>query len=196
MTNALEHFISPSRLAHSERVSNTASLLAKHYNPDLFNKAKIAGYYHDCAKQMTPHLLHQGQITQPQFSTALYSNYPAIWHAFLGPTLCEHYFQIHDSEILNAIKWHATGHADMSLLEKIVYVADFIEPGRKFPFREDLYHFCFTNLDEGVLAIASLTMIFLIKTQQTIHPETLNCRDFLIKNGVNLPAQFTRWMRL
>ena len=94
-------------------------------------------------------------------------------------------YNIKDKEILEAIKYHTTGKEDMTILEKIVFMADAIEEGRSYPGVEEIRKKAFEDLDEGVLMCLDHNIKFLIDIGAFIDPLTLNARNYLIrkKNG-------------
>ena len=84
-----------------------------------------------------------------------------------------------DDEIYNAIWWHTTGHGGMTLLEKIIYLADYIEPSRDFPGVEDLRAACYEDLDKGLLMGLEMTVEEMTAMGNPVHHATLEARDAL-----------------
>ena len=151
------------RFQHSLGVEFTAAALAMRYGYDV-EKAEIAGLMHDCAKK-------------------LHDETP-VSHAVYGPETARELYGIEDEEILQAIRWHTTGRADMSLLEKILYVADFIEPSRAgFPELPIAREWAFRDLTYSVYLIAEMTLAYLKDLGKEIYPETVECYQFLKENG-------------
>ena len=117
------------RYIHSIGVAGTAASLAMKYDADI-GRAQVAGILHDCAKSFTDEELvglcrkHGIEITDFEEKNGF------LLHAKYGAFLARNRYGIDDIEVLNAIRWHTTGHADMTLLEKIVFIADYIEPSR------------------------------------------------------------------
>ena len=87
---------------------------------------------------------------------------------------------IKDEEILSAIYYHTIGKENMSLLEKIIYIADFIEPQRNFPKLEWYREYAFKDLDKALRLIIENTIYFLIDKGKPIHPNTIKARNYLI----------------
>ena len=138
------------RFAHTLGVVDTAICLAKHYNVDV-RKAEIAALLHDCAKEL----------------------YPGILHAAKGAELAREEYGIEDEDILNAIRWHTTGRPDMSELEKIIYIADYIEPNRnQAPKLDEIRALAGASLDECVLVIMESTLAYLNAKKAVIDPMT------------------------
>lgn len=176
---SLSSTLKPERYRHSCGVANTAFLLAcahkdNHYKnegniqkPDP-EKAKLAGYLHDCAKYMTGKEMRESCEKNDIPLTAAERENPALIHGKLGAYMAKEVYGITDSGILSAIRYHTTGKPQMTLLEKILYVADFIEPERNMscmPY--SLYEIrktCFEDLDDGLLMILESTMKHLEKT--------------------------------
>lgn len=175
--NTLKTLVSDRRYEHSVRVAELAQALAKHYKENELS-AYLAGLVHDCAKDMTP------QSSILEFSDQheqLFKDYPAIWHAQVVPVVAAHYFMGLESDVIQAATSHTTGRAAMSNLEKIVFIADFCEPGRSFSQRKELEHLAFDSLDTTVLEIASLILARLIQQKRSIHPNLLSCYNFYQK---------------
>ncbi|MCR5404828.1 MAG: bis(5'-nucleosyl)-tetraphosphatase (symmetrical) YqeK [Butyrivibrio sp.] len=126
----LEKELKPDRFEHTLGVAYTSASLAFKYGADV-EKALIAGFLHDCAKSMS----HEEQVRVCEKNnieiTEVERKNHSLLHAKVGMFLAQKEYDIHDEDILNAIRWHTTGRENMSLLEKIVYIADFIEPNRK-----------------------------------------------------------------
>ena len=84
-----------------------------------------------------------------------------------------------DDEIYRAIWWHTTGHADMTLLEKIIYLADYIEPSRDFPGVNDLRNCVYEDLDKGLLMGLQMTIDEMTEMENPVHHATIEARDWL-----------------
>ncbi|MDK8393063.1 bis(5'-nucleosyl)-tetraphosphatase (symmetrical) YqeK, partial [Lactobacillus gasseri] len=96
----------------------------------------------------------------------------AIWHGIVGAYFIEKELKITDPEILTAIRRHTTADVEMTILDKIVFVADFIEPGRDFPGVEEARKVAYDNLDDGVGFELAHTLDFLITNRKKIYPKT------------------------
>jgi predicted HD superfamily hydrolase involved in NAD metabolism len=130
LRKSLEKELKPDRFDHTLGVAYTAANMAFIHGADV-EKALIAGFLHDCAKCMS----HEDQIkicekNKIEISEVERRNH-SLLHAKVGMFLARTKYDVYDTDILNAIRWHTTGREDMSLLEKIIYIADFIEPNRK-----------------------------------------------------------------
>ncbi len=154
------------RFKHCIGVSETSRKLAElnNYDPD---KAALAGFIHDYAKQVSPARFIE-VIKEQHFDPDLLNYNRAIWHGIVG----SYFIKITDPEILTAIKRHTTADVEMTTLDKIVFVADFIEPGRDFPGVEEARKVAFANLDDGVGFELAHTLDFLITNRKKIYPKT------------------------
>ena len=117
------------RYEHTLGVSYTAMALAMRYGQDL-DQAELAGLLHDCAKYFNDEEIikkcrkHGIEVSEAELRA------PAVLHAKYGAWLAKNRYGVSDPEILSAIRWHTTGRANMTTLDKIIYVADYIEPRR------------------------------------------------------------------
>jgi predicted HD superfamily hydrolase involved in NAD metabolism len=105
-----------------------------------------------------------------------------LWHAPVGAYLVKKEAGIQDAEILDAIAYHTSGRVGMSLLDKVVYLADYIEPGRSFPGVEEVRQTAKQNLDHAVIQALRNTVVFLMKRNQAIYPDTFKTYNDLIMN--------------
>lgn len=158
------------RFRHCIGVSQTSRKLAElnNYNPD---KAALAGFIHDYAKQVAPERFIE-VIKEQNFDPDLLNYNRAIWHGIVGAYFIEKELKITDPEILTAIRRHTTADVEMTTLDKIVFVADFVEPGRDFPGVEEARKVAFANLDDGVGFELAHTLDFLITNRKKIYPKT------------------------
>ena len=160
--------LKPDRFDHTLGVAYTASSMAFVHGADS-TKALIAGMLHDCAKCMS----HEEQIKICEKNnidvTDIERRNHSLLHAKVGMYLARTKYDIYDTDILNAIRWHTTGRENMSLLEKIIYIADFIEPNRK-PLENlpKIRKEAFEDIDKCLAHILHDSVIYL----QTIGKET------------------------
>lgn len=171
--------IGKNRFEHSLRVRDTAVKLAKINNVDI-KKAELAAIYHDCGKIRDDKLLLE---KAREFSIAIddYMNEShELIHAHLGAKMAEVYYGIYDIDVLNAIKYHTTGKEDMNMLEKVIYMADYIEPKRNFDGVEDIRQIAFKDIDKAFFMAIDRTIIFLIEKGKLIQPATIIARNKLI----------------
>ncbi len=157
----LEKHLDEDRMRHTRGVMYTAASLAMVYGCSL-EKAQVAGLLHDCAKcipnKKKLKMCLENQIPMTEYEEAN----PFILHAKLGAFLARQKYGVDDEQILDAITWHTTGKPDMSLLDKIIYLADYIEPGRdkasRLPYIRKL---AFQDLDECMYQVLKDTLEYL-----------------------------------
>ena len=107
---------------------------------------------------------------------------PFLLHAKLGAWMAEHEYHVSDPAILSAIACHTTGKPDMSLLDKIVFIADYIEPGRnKAPGLPEIRRLSFTDIDQALIRILSDTLDYLASSNDPIDPATQNVLDYYLR---------------
>ncbi len=163
----LKKHLTKERYHHTLGVAYTAISLAMRYNPDIRNsnfikKAEIAGMLHDCAKCMDNdkklRICKENHLSYSQFEW----NHPYLLHGKVGAYIAKSRFGIDDNDILQAITWHTTGRPNMSLLEKIVFIADYIEPSRRpVPELDKIRQLAFIDIDEAVEKVLLNTLQYL-----------------------------------
>jgi len=157
----LKETLHPARFEHSISVSFICMALAMHYDADL-EQAEIAGLLHDCAKFYEDRKLIELCEEKGILLTEDQLLAPAVIHAVYGAWMAEHEFGITDPAILSAIHWHTTGRAGMTLLEKILYVADYIEPRRdKAANLGTVRKLAFKSLDQTISEILTGSLEYL-----------------------------------
>ena len=173
----LKASLKPGRYEHSLSVSFTCMALAMRYGYDL-DKAELAGLLHDCAKCYDNNSIIAACRNSGMELTEGELQAPSIIHSRLGARMAEEKFGVNDPEILSAIACHTTGKPDMSLLDKILYIADYIEPrGYKIKDLRAIRRLAFEDLDEALFQIMEGTLRYLkesgtyadIMTQNAYH---------------------------
>ena len=167
------------RYEHSLRVADTAVKLASIYGENI-EKAKTAALLHDCGKfpEETSLLKSLSDFDIILDNVMLYNK--EIIHGPLGSKIAEVEYDIVDKEILDAIYYHTIGKANMNLLEKIIYIADYIEPERNFPGVLEIREMAFLDLNKSILMAMGNTIVFLIQNYKLIHPNTIEARNYLL----------------
>ena len=161
LRDGLKEKLSPQRYEHTISVSFICTALAMRYGADL-EQSELAGLLHDCAKYYGDGNIIKKCEKQNIFLTSDELKAPVVLHAKYGAWLAEHKYGIEDKEVLDAIRWHTTGRPDMSLLEKIVFTADYIEPRRdKAADLPVVRSVAFIDLDECVYIILKGTLEYL-----------------------------------
>ncbi|MCC9274697.1 MAG: bis(5'-nucleosyl)-tetraphosphatase (symmetrical) YqeK [Enterococcus aquimarinus] len=163
--------MSEARFEHVLGVEQSAIALAKRYGCSV-EKASIAALTHDYAKERSADEF-RFIIENKGFDLNLLRWGNAIWHGLVGAYFVEHELGITDHDILEAIRLHTTGAPQMSLLSKIIYVADYIEPGRDFPGVEEARRLAVLDLDQAVAFETKQTLQYLIGKNVPIYPKTI-----------------------
>jgi predicted HD superfamily hydrolase involved in NAD metabolism len=170
----IRSYITDERFSHSKGVRDTAISLAKRYRCDEEN-ASIAALLHDVARDLS--LESMQKIVKRNSGAANCSdivlNSPGLLHARAGRIIAQEKFNIQNEDILRSIELHTTGGEGMSLLNKVLFVADYTEPGRKFRGVGEARKWAIRNLDETVLYIFKSMIRTLIQRGVYICKETL-----------------------
>ena len=176
----LQKSLKPQRFAHSLGVMDTAICLAKRFNVDE-KKAGIAGLLHDCARQFETKDLIAESEKRHLYITDIDKQLPILMHAPLGTAIAKEKYDVHDTEILKAIASHTVGGANMSELDKIVYLADMIEPHRDFDGLAKLRDIAYTqDLDSAMIHAFDQSILFIMRKGHTIHPYTVAARNEIL----------------
>ena len=171
----LKKCLSSERYQHTLGVEFTAAALAMRYGADVY-KAELAGLLHDCAKEYSNEVLVE--------RCGKDAGTPKTLHAVYGPVVAKEKYGIDDAEILSSIRWHTTGKADMALLDKIIYVADFIEPCREMiTILPEIRKLAFQDLTFAVYRIAQETIPYVKMRNLPIDEHTFDCYNWLKENG-------------
>ncbi len=169
--------VKPNRVQHVLGCRDTAVALAKHYGADEVHAARAA-LLHDATKALDPEqqlaLCQEYGITLDSFL----SQNPKTLHALTGALVAEHLFG-ECGAVVSAVRHHTTGKADMNLLEKIIYVADYMEPNRDFPGVERLRELAYTDLDGALKLGLTMTLELLQKQGRTVSPQSLEALQWL-----------------
>lgn len=168
----LKNKLKKERYQHTLGVMYTAASLAMRYDENL-EEALTAGLLHDCGKyssiekQLRLCRKHEIRLERAEVEV------PALIHAKLGAYLAEKKYGIDNPRILDAIRYHTTGRPHMSMLDKIIYLADYVEPGRKMiPGLPEIRKLSFTDIDQAVCHCAAATLNYLEKSKRPLDPLT------------------------
>lgn len=159
--------INPHIYLHSISAMEEAEKLAVHYKADV-EKAKIAGLLHDCGKKMT-----KGSDN--------------LTHASLSAKLAREHFNIQDAEILDAIMYHTTGREDMTMLDKIIFIADKIESRRKYDKVEELRKKAYENIDDAIVLSVESTVEYVKMRNLELDHESLKTLEFIRRQNEKRP---------
>ena len=170
-------YLKHKRIPHVLGTEQEAIRLAERYGADV-EKARVAALLHDCTKRLDMEeqlaLCRQYGIRLDELEQKALK----LLHAKTGAAIARDVFGV-DDEIYRAIWWHTTGHAGMTLLEKIMYLADYIEPSRDFPGVDKLRAVCYKDLDEGLLMGLEMTIEEMTSMGNPVHHATIEARDAL-----------------
>ena len=183
---AMEKAQDSKRYEHTLGVAYTAAALAMHYDVDI-NNTLIAGYLHDCAKHLSDekkiHFCEKHNIVMSEAE----KNNPSLLHAKVGGFMAMDTYKVEDVDVINAILNHTTGRPEMSVLEKIIFIADYIEPGRKSaPNLDQIRKTAFVDLDQTMVMILMDTLEYLKGSESAIDEKTKRTYEYyleLSKNG-------------
>lgn len=166
MQQALRETLTPKRYRHTMGVVRTAASLAQKWGADPL-QARMAALLHDCAKNLDPETLHalSGDDT----------GIASVQHAFAGAAVAKDGYGVTDERILHAIRLHSTGDADMTLLDKVTYLADLTEPNRNFPCVDDMRKLLDCGPDEAMYRSLLRTRDYVMRLQsrgeaEAFHP--------------------------
>ncbi len=172
----LKKDIGMERYEHTLRVAETSKKLARKYGADE-EKANIAALLHDCGKfQDKKNLLKVTDDFDIILDNVMKFNKHLI-HGPLGAEIAKRTYDVHDEEILNAVYYHTTGRENMSLLEKVIYIADYIEPGRDFKGLEEVRNLVDVDLNNALLLAMDNTIKYVIEKGYLLHLDTVKARN-------------------
>ena len=168
----LRHHLDKERYEHTLGVMYTATALAMVYGTDM-NRALLAGLLHDCAKCIPGEKkIRLCEKYGLPINSAERQN-PGLLHSKLGAYLAESKYGIEDKEVSDAICYHTTGRPNMTLLDKIIYIADYIEPNRfQAPNLEDARRMAFVDIDACLYMILKDSLSYLETKNEAIDPMT------------------------
>ena len=184
MRALLQQSLKPKRYEHSIRVYETALKMAEHFHADK-QKVALAALLHDCGRQVPK---ESSAAKAKELGIAVdevEKSQPILLHAKLGVYYAVHKYGVSpdDTEVLDAIRYHSTGTADMTETAKIVFLADLIEPGRDFEGVEEIREASFQDLDRGMLLSYDNTIRYLLEDSLLIHPDAIAGYNQLAAKG-------------
>lgn len=172
------------RYEHTLRVAETAVELAARYGESA-EKAELAAIFHDYAKYRPLDEMRRWILNSP-LPKDLLQYHHELWHGPVGSILINREYGIDDPEICQAIYYHTTGRANMSKLEMIIFLADYMEPGRSQPGVEEVREVAKQDLVKACWFVSRNTIQFLMQKKATIYPDTFYAyNDFTRRNGGN-----------
>lgn len=176
------------RYEHSVNVSKEAKKLARLYGANE-EKAQLAGILHDITKEIPKDEQLQIIVDSGIILDNVQKNAPKLWHGISGSIYVQQNLCIDDEDILNAIRYHTTGRANMSLLEKIIFIADFTSEERTYSGVATMRKKSRKSLDEAMLYAYKFTFKDLSKREIAIHPDEVACYNDIILQKLNLKGK-------
>ena len=165
----LKKSLDEERYRHTLGVAETAEKMARVFGEDA-EKARLAGLLHDCAKCMS--LEEMIRVSGDEVDPLLRSS-KALMHAAAGVCVAKDEYHVNDQDVLEAIRWHTTGKANMTDLEKIIYLADMIEPNRHcFPGLDVLRRLSYSDLDKAMQLGLTMSLQHVNAQGKPVHPDT------------------------
>lgn len=179
MKSYLKSNLKDKRYVHILGVADTAKELAR-INGVSEEKAEIAGLAHDVAKNLSKERMQEIIKENNLVLSEIEKNNSDLWHSIIAPIVAKEKLKIEDEEILSAMRWHTTGTENMSTLEKIIYIADMIEPSRNFDGVEEIRETTFKDLDKGVFLGLTHSIKFLLTKDLLIDINTIKARNYFL----------------
>ena len=169
--------LNPNRVAHVLGCRDTAVELAKHWGADVTDAAR-AGILHDITKAIDGPLQLTLCDAYGKILSDFSKRYPKTLHALTGSLVAERIFGENEA-VVSSIEWHTTGRADMTLLEKIIYIADYIEPNRTIPGVDELRRLAYTDIDAALKLGLEMTLEHLNRQGAEVSPESRDALAWL-----------------
>ncbi|MFC4404053.1 bis(5'-nucleosyl)-tetraphosphatase (symmetrical) YqeK [Gracilibacillus xinjiangensis] len=168
----VEKQLKKKRYEHTVRVMETAIALAEHYSANV-KKAEQAAIFHDYAKYRDIKEMRRWVIEE-KLPQDLLEYGDELLHGPVGSVMVEREVGIKDPEVQSAIYYHTTGKSYMSLLDKIIFIADYIEPGRSFLGVDEVRAIVYEDIDQACWMAARNTVQFLMEHEQPVYPDTFH----------------------
>lgn len=177
----LKETLTPERMRHTMGVVGEAVRMAPKLGVDK-DKAYVAALLHDCAKNFTKEQVDEYCEKYGVKPDIYCASEKALIHAFIGSLVAEVDYGVEDEEILNAIYYHTTAKADMTPLEKLIYIADMTEPGRTMESAEEIRRLAEEDIDEALIYALGCSINHVVQKGGIIHPDSVFARNYLIMN--------------
>lgn len=177
----IEKNLNEKRKKHIYGVVETAKKLAEQYGSDP-KKAETAALFHDMFRSTPVEILNMF-VRQLHLDPVLMNN-ANLAHGPIAAVIMQRDYGIEDEDIINAVRYHTTGRENMSLLEKIIYLADAMEPGRAYPGVDQLREIAEESLDQACLFSMERSINYIRERNLFLHEDTIKARDYLKKGDV------------
>lgn len=178
----LRERLSLRRLEHSLRVAENAEWLATRWNLDS-QKCYLAGLLHDIARDYPPEELLRLAWAYGIVWAELEANFPVLLHGSVGAEIIKRDLGLTDPELLEAVRLHTTGDYPLSPTARVLFLADYIEPGRNFPGVTKARQAAELSLDHGVAVATQQILAHLLTVGQAIDPKTINLYNYYVNKG-------------
>jgi predicted HD superfamily hydrolase involved in NAD metabolism len=179
MMESVQQQMPAKRWVHVQGVMSSSVKLAQQYGADV-EKAELAALLHDYCKYWP--VDRQAQVLVDYgMAGDLLENDKQLWHGPAAACFVRDEFGVEDIEVLDAIRYHTSGRVDMTLLDKIVCLADYIEPSREFPEVDKIRKKAENSIEKALIAGFDSTLLFLISKKQRIYPLTILARNALLQ---------------
>lgn len=173
--------LKPERFEHSMNVADCAYELAKKYGADE-KKAYTVGVLHDIMKNASPaEQLKWAENCEGGISPVELGNHK-LWHAMAGAAYMKHELHIEDEEMINAVRYHTTGRANMTLLEKVLYIADYISAERDYPGVDEMRALASESLEAAMYMGLQFSIIELAQNGFVVHPDSIGAYNEIVMN--------------
>ena len=181
----LQSSLSIERYIHTLGVAEEAKKLAAVYGDcELVKKAEYAGLLHDCAKDYPVDMKRRFCKEYHIPVDDIMKKQIDLTHPFLGAEVAKREYGVEDEEILEAIRWHTTGKPDMTVLDKIIFIADYIEPNRKkFDGLETARKLAYEDLDKAMKYILESTIEYVKERNRNLHPYSIKALEYYSKKA-------------
>ncbi|ACB84130.1 bis(5'-nucleosyl)-tetraphosphatase (symmetrical) YqeK [Natranaerobius thermophilus] len=176
----LQKILTPARYTHSMRVVQTSLKLAPKFDAD-YQKTALAALVHDRGKEIGVNQLIKIAEQAGLILDEAETSHPGLLHGPVGAYLLKQEGKINDEDILQAVRFHTTGRPGMSSIEKAVFLADLIEPGRDYPNVDILRKLSFNEPYLGLVKALDWTLEYLMRMGWVIHPLTVKTRNYYLQ---------------
>ena len=179
----IEKNFSEKRKIHTEGVRQTAMKLAEKFgegSPELVEKAELAALYHDMYRGVPVDVLNY-YVKHLDLDEKRYKDNANLAHGKIAAIVIQRDFDEKDQDIINAVSYHTTGRPEMSLLEKIIYIADAVEPNRSYPGVQSLRQILEYDLDKAVLQSLTNTINYVRSEKKYLDEDTVLAKEYFEK---------------
>ena len=180
MREKLKTVLTEKRFNHSVGVMETAVQMAKHFGANV-EKTAIAALLHDCAKNYSKAEMFELCNKYGVLIDEICKVSTGLIHGFLGAEIAHRHYGVDDPEIYDAIYYHTVGKPDMSLMTKIIYIADGIEPARHYDGVDLIREMVYEDIDRALVLQIDYTLRSVIGRGALIHTNTIDTRNFYLK---------------